>query len=469
MLDKNIDLEEDLIRFSDFMSYAVSLNCIISGEDTVVDGSNYNPSNPGLIFASPADESKISYFNFVNFKTTILCVKSIIKMSISHCQFFSNEIKFGYGMLFSSHGTIKIRDCNFFDNFFNGANCIEVYTSQIYIKHSTFNDNIIQSPLNNLVYSANSIIEFNNLTFNRIFSSSSVFKFEYRTYLTIVNVLFLQNSGSEIINCDGACNSVLNYVSFYQNTGTLFKATSVCPILVLKWCQLESNIANNNPLFDMMNGRFFITKPCRIIKNHAYCFVDFHNAYSQFSLSNSVFERNSMVSHFVYVSNLTTLKVFGVIFSHNSMPNGIIIGDSVFVKIHISTFKKNSGQPLQCHNCHSSIYLTSFIDCSEPALILTGQNSRKSHISSSQFLTSAPNNQNIIYINSSMCSMRFVRFSEPKAKAIPPGVSYFMCEFNQEGKGMYLKETFFISGSCVFIIIIIIITDCCGLIRSCFC
>ena len=285
----------------------------------------------------------------------------------------------------------------------------------------------------------------------------------------MVNVAFFQNIASEIINCDGVCNSVMNYVNFHQNTGTIFKATSNCPILVLKWCQIEDNYANNdNPLFDLKNGRLFLIKPCRIIKNHAYCFVDFHDTYSQFSISNSIIERNNLNSHFAYISHLTTVKIFGVIFLHNIMPNGIFIGDKANLKIHIVSFKKNIGQPIHCHDCYSSIYLTSFIDCNEPVLVLTGENQRKSQISSSQFLTNVPNNQNVLYVNSSTCSMKFLRFSQPRNKAFPQGVSYFMCEFNQDGKGMYLKETFFISGSCIFIIIIIIITDCFGLIKSCF-
>ena len=128
VLDESITLENDLIQFSDFISFAVSLNCIINGEDTIIDGTNYNSSNYGLIFANTADESKISYFKFFNFRSTILFVKSLIKFSVSHCSFFSNKIDSGYGMILSSHGSFKIRDCHFYDNYFNGANCFEAYT-----------------------------------------------------------------------------------------------------------------------------------------------------------------------------------------------------------------------------------------------------------------------------------------------------------------------------------------------------
>lgn len=469
ILDESISLGNDLIKFSNFVSFAVSLNCIISGDDTVINGQNFNSSNHGFIFANVADESKISNFKFSNFHSTILFIKSIIKFSVSHCYFFSNKIESSYGMILSSHGSFKIRDCHFNDNFFNGAHCIETYTSQFYIKKSSFSNNVIETPFSILFYSINSIIELNNLTFTQISSiHSPLFKFEYRTYLTMVNVVFLRNFATEIINCDGACNSALKYVDFYQNTGIIFKATSNSPIVVLKWCQMESNSAGDNPLFDLKNGHLFLTKPCKIIKNHAYCFVDFHNSYSQFSVSNCIFEKNNMNSHFAYISHSTTAKIFGAVFSNNIMPKGILIGDNVKLKIHIVSFKKNIGQPIYCQNCSSSVYLTSFIDCNEPALVLTGQDSKKSQISSSQFLTSAPNNQNVIYVNSSICSMKFLRFSQPRAKAFPQGCSYLMCEFNQNGKGMYLKETFFISGSCIFIIIIIIITDCFGLIRSFF-
>ncbi|OHT08550.1 hypothetical protein TRFO_22889 [Tritrichomonas foetus] len=466
IMDKEISKPHDLEKLRNLFTFAMSKNCIVCGERTIINGSQYRPVGLALIYANGVDEAKIKNFVFTEFKSTILCAKSSIKISFSHCEFHKNHVSDSLGLITSSHGTLKIRKCQIWNNLIHDSYFIGVFTSQFYIKNTEIANNFIFSEAQCFVYSVNSLTEYHNASFSRMVSlENPLLKFDFRSYFSGISSNFALNNVREIMICDGVCNFEFVGMNIRNNQGVLFTATSPNPKLSIQFGKISHNNAGNKPLFDMKNGQFVTTNPTRFIGNTALCFVDFHNSQSLFDISNAKFTRNTFSSHLLTTNTFSSVRLINSFFVSNFAPNGLFISDFTSYEIDNTVFLNNFGQVLNCQKCGGFIYASTFEGNSKPPIDVDTTPEGKLLIFSSQFFsTPIHEGEAMIHINGTHI-IGFTRFSVPETEAIAKHNLCYLCEYNQRQKGLYHRKTIMIStiGSFFVIALLIIL-----LFHSCF-
>lgn len=442
ILDTQINDSKSLNSLSDFLSCAISKNCIIAGTDTIVDGNSFLLNDLAFIHAEKGDEAKISQMTFTNFNCTLLSIRSFSKFSMTQCTLIKNEMKNSLGLIIASHTSLKIRHSTFSQNFVIDSNCIESSQSQVYFKNLNIKDNHILDKYHHFFYFINSIVECKRVYLSHFYSPySSIFSCDYRTYFTFVDSKFSFNVASQLFSCDGIINFQFHSTSFHANTGQIMKATSVNPTVLFQYCEIRNNVVpDDRSMFDLNGGNFKFADPVVIINNQADCFIDFHNCMTLLSITMATVNLNTFSGGFVRNIKEGQIRLISSMFCLNIIGNFLCSSSHAFLLIHSTHFLNNVGKIIDCKkgilSCHFSVFNSS---SAMPIIQLTELKYEKSEIVSSQFFTTSKGH--MIAVESSDVYILYSHFSQSKNDVVSPGVFCQYCIYGQQRKGIYQRST----------------------------
>ena len=447
--EQHFSKKEELRILSNFFSFAASKNLIVRGDNATIDGSEYENDKLAFIFANKADEIKIGEFKFVKFQSTIICAKSVMKLSIFDCEFIDNRISTGLGAITSSCGSLKLRNCKMHNNFVTNSFFLGAFSSQLYLRGCYFNKNIACKYTKGLLFYSNSITEIRNSIFmDNLSPYSPLVTFEYRSYLTCVSSTFQNNVNQYVWYADGPYDILLVMLDVHRNNGALFKGSSSRSELSIQFCNFTYIDANECPLFEVYYGYIEISKRTSFRNNIGSCFCEFNNKQSIIDISQAEFRMNSFSNCFININDNAYAIVQNSNFTLNYVPNGMINGNHSLITLYFTIFSRNIGQIINCVNCKADIQSSIFNDCSESPIVLISDHNNyyysQTKIGFCQFFTRALPGHSILYIKGAG-SISFSRFSEKKDVALKVSVPCLFCDFNQKTPGIYKSYVIYMS------------------------
>ena len=434
VVGERIERPEDLNDFRDLVEFSLMTNHIVIGQNVTVNGSLFRPTGPSFIVIQGAPKAQIRGFTFTEFNTTVVVIRQLEEGVFSDCNFVRNQAHGGLGIVAFGFGKLRVRRCNFLDNFVTNASVLQAFTTQLDMKHCVIERNVVADGPNYPIFLlSNSVVDItNSLLKNNTAPQGALMRFSWRSFANMFYVEIDGNHNREVMLSDGTVSISFIESEFRNNHGTLFRDTSSNGDFLIDSSLVSNNDAEGKPFIEMHGGTLKINRTCVFVGNSGSHFLKSDEVY-QLRASNIHLHNNTFTKQIFKVKETSSVRLTDSSFINNSIGNSVINGSELSVFFNRVNCDGNFGSIIECQNCNVSLYSSSFVNSDTPAINISSPNGATTSIIGAQFM----NRVDTQIFHHGNIRMLGVRFRSSKLTALNGTGSCWFCEYNQTSLGCY--------------------------------
>ena len=375
--DHQISSSEHLKNFHFTASKLLSNGISIQGKNTIIDGSLSDFFSPSLIFINGTDDFEVSIqnFTFCQFKSSIIHVKNITKITLSNCVFHDNYIDQKISILTFAFcnailSNVKIHLCSIHD-----SSLISSHSSNILFLQSIIDNNFcMHSSANPLFFFINSnismnhsIIIRNSSPYSPLIKALSSPNHYNHLVLALNNASFVSNQNTILLSIDKYMNVNTKDSYFFANMGRLLIASKQSTIDI-KNSIFEHNYSPSQSYIEISNSSLMIRKNCEfkhnsinsLDSNHQSSLIYFNGYLSRNIIKNSSFISNKIDDSMLFLNDQAHLTIESCLFEDSQANNFVIGGVDSILTVTESNFNQSWSPAILFNKSQINISKTNF-------------------------------------------------------------------------------------------------------------